>query len=133
MDRTHVPSDGSADQDWRCQSPNLIRRSPDGRNEPAAPPHDRGHAGTQPVAGDAALLRARGRQIRPALQPIARPARAGGSPRLSDPPHNDRHLIWRPLLVKKKTKIPHPVLRSRAISKVLELAAHCRLVKARVA
>ena len=45
------------------------RKLLDGRDEPAAPPHDRGHAGAKPVAGDAALLRARGRQIRPALQP----------------------------------------------------------------
>src|SRR3954468_16928819 len=71
------------------------RRLLDGRDEPAAPPYDRGYARTQPVAGDTALLRARGRQIRPALQPVARPARAGGNPRLSDPPHRDRHLMGR--------------------------------------
>src|SRR3954454_22229620 len=77
------------------KAPSLIRRSPDGRNEPAAPPHDRGHAGAQSVAGDAALRRARGRQIRPTLQSIARPARAGGSPRLSDSPHYNRHFVGR--------------------------------------
>jgi integrase/recombinase XerD len=45
------------------------------------------------LSPDAALLRARRRQIRPAFQPASRPARAGGSPRLPDPPHDDR-ISW---------------------------------------
>jgi hypothetical protein len=54
------------------------RRPPNGRDNPAAPAHDRGHAGAQPVAGNTALLRARRCQIRPPFQPITRPARARG-------------------------------------------------------
>ena len=36
---------------------------PDGRDEPSAPPHDRGHDGPQSVAGDATILRACGGKV----------------------------------------------------------------------
>jgi len=42
----------------------------DGRDEPAAPPHDRGHDGTQSVTGDAAIICACRGQVRPLLRPL---------------------------------------------------------------
>ena len=49
------------------------KEAANGRDDPAAPTHDRGYAGPQSVAGNTALLRARRRQIRAAFQPVARP------------------------------------------------------------
>src|SRR3954454_349771 len=61
------------------------RRSPDGRDEPSAPTHDRGHDGPQSVAGDAAILRQRRRQVYAAFRPFPDPAQLAGWP---------RHLVW---------------------------------------
>ena len=41
---------------------------PDGRDEPSAPPHDRGHDGPQSVAGDATILRPCGREVQPVFR-----------------------------------------------------------------
>jgi integrase/recombinase XerD len=43
--------------------PNAGRETPDDRDEPAAPPHDRGHDGTQSVTRDAAIVCACGRKF----------------------------------------------------------------------
>lgn len=37
----------------------------DGRDQPSSPPHDRGHDGPQPLAGDATILRPRGIEVQP--------------------------------------------------------------------
>src|ERR1700682_348970 len=51
---------------------------PDGRDEPCAPPHDRGHDGPQSVAGDATILRPRGLEVQPVFRPLAGSAGSGG-------------------------------------------------------
>src|SRR5271156_6449134 len=68
-----------------CCTPTLERETPDDRDEPAAPPHDRGYDGSQSFAGNPAILRSRRRQIRPLLRPFAGETRSGRRPRLSGP------------------------------------------------
>jgi len=52
-------------EDCGCRSPILKTGAPDGRVEPSAPPHDRGHDRPQSVAGNATILRSRGLQVQP--------------------------------------------------------------------
>ena len=47
------------------------RRFSDGRDEPSAPSHDRGHDGPQPVASDPAILHQRGFEVQPLLYATA--------------------------------------------------------------
>src|SRR5580704_16281042 len=76
-----------------CCTPTLERETPDDRDKPPAPPHDRGHVGPQPVAGDAAILRARGCQVQPLLRPFARATWPGGRPRLPGAPRCWRDIV----------------------------------------
>ena len=69
-----------------CCTPTLERETPDDRDKPPAPLHDRGHDGPQPVTGDPAILRARGRQVRPLLRPFAGATWPGGGPHLPGAP-----------------------------------------------
>jgi integrase len=55
----------------------------DGPVEPSSPPHDRGHDGPQHVAGDAAILRQRGLEVRPIFRQVARAAEPGRRSRFS--------------------------------------------------
>lgn len=41
------------------------------RDEPSAPPHDRGHDGPQSVAGDAAIVSQRSIEVQPVFWPLA--------------------------------------------------------------
>src|SRR5208282_215749 len=76
-----------------CFPATLERETPDDRDEPPTPPYDRGHDGPQSVAGDPAILRSRGRQIRPFLQPFAGAAWPGGCPHLSGSPCRWRDIM----------------------------------------
>src|SRR5260370_9828870 len=49
----------------------LGQEPPDGRDEPSAPPHDRGHDGPQFVTGDATILRACGGEVQPVFRLLA--------------------------------------------------------------
>lgn len=53
---------------------------------PPSPPHDRGHDGPQPLAGDAAILRSCGVEVQPVLWQIPGDADAGGCSHLPGPP-----------------------------------------------
>jgi len=46
------------------------RRLPDGRDQPSAPSHDRGHDGPQSLAGDPAILPACGLEVQPLFWPF---------------------------------------------------------------
>src|SRR5216684_2458649 len=69
------------------------QETPDGRDEPSAPPHDRGHDGPQSVAGDATILRACRGKVQPVFRPLAGSAGSGGRARLSGPSRRERHLV----------------------------------------
>ena len=40
-------------------------------DQPSSSPHDRGHDGPQPLAGDATILRACGGEVQPVFRPVA--------------------------------------------------------------
>src|SRR4029078_3483443 len=73
--------------------PNPQTGAPDGRDEPSAPPHDRGHDGPQSVAGDATILRVCGGEVQPAFWPLAGAVGPQGRARLSGPSGGERHLL----------------------------------------
>src|SRR6516165_9156262 len=56
----------------RVSKPNPAdTRFSDGRDEPSAPTHDRGHDGPQSVAGDAAIVSQRHIEVQPVFWPVA--------------------------------------------------------------
>src|SRR3546814_533422 len=67
----------------------------DGRVEPSAPAHDRGHDGPQSIAGNAAILCPRGGEVQPIFQPLAGPARSGGRTCVPGASGLDGHLVAR--------------------------------------
>src|SRR5260370_8473203 len=74
----------------------LGQETPDGRDEPTAPPHDRGHDGPQSVAGDATILRACGLEVQPIFWPFSGSAGSGRRPGLPGPSRRERHLVGGP-------------------------------------
>src|SRR3954471_12563802 len=66
----------------------------DGRDQPSASPHDRGHDGPQPLAGDPAILCSRGVEVQPIFRPIAGDADAGGRAHLPGPPRIEWRGHW---------------------------------------
>src|SRR6476469_270082 len=76
--------------------PSLRQEFPDGRAQPSAPTHDRGHDRPQPVAGDAAILHQRGCEVQPLFRALAGPADPGRRSRLPGPPRLDGHFVAEP-------------------------------------
>jgi hypothetical protein len=77
---------GASDwKDWVAETASGQELSED-RYQPSAPPHDRGHDGPRPLAGDATILRACGVEVRPVFRPVVRHADAEGRAQLSGPP-----------------------------------------------
>src|SRR5260370_22321445 len=74
----------------------LGQETPDGRDEPTATPHDRGHDGPQSVAGDATILRACGLEVQPIFWPFSGSAGSGRRPGLPGPSRRERHLVGGP-------------------------------------
>ena len=68
----------------------------DGRDQPSAPPHDRGHDGPQSLAGDTAILRPRGVEVQPVFRPVAGQADAGGRSHLPGPPRLEGRGVGEP-------------------------------------
>src|SRR3954453_23221075 len=66
-------------------SPLFRTGAPDGHDEPSSSADDRGHDGPQSLAGDAAILSLRRREVQPSFQPPAGSARHGAGPRLPAP------------------------------------------------
>src|SRR5271169_2801228 len=66
---------------------------PDGRDEPSASPHDRGHEGPQSVPGDTRSLRPRGREFEPPFWPVSGPPEPGGCTGLSGAPRVARQCL----------------------------------------
>src|SRR3546814_20888374 len=84
-------SDVSSSDLPKLESPD--RRYPDGYDEPSAPADDRGHGGPQSVAGDAAILPARGGEVQSVFRALAGPAGSGGRAGVPGPPGVDRDLV----------------------------------------
>ena len=76
-----------------CCSPPLRQEVSDGRDQPSASPHDRGHDGPQSVAGDPAILHSCGLEVQPIFWPFPRSAWAGGCPRFSGASRVDGDLL----------------------------------------
>jgi integrase len=71
---------------WILTSTPLRTGAPDGQDEPAASANDRRHDGSQPLAGDTAILHLRGQKIQRVFQQIAGQARDRGRSHLSASP-----------------------------------------------
>src|SRR4051794_38951144 len=71
----------------------LSQEFPDGRDEPSAPAHDRGHDRPQHVASDATILHPRGCEVQPPFRAPAEQADPGRCPCLPGPPRLNRHLV----------------------------------------
>src|SRR5260370_19852029 len=69
------------------------QETPDGRDEPSAAPHDRGHDGPQSVAGEATILRPRGLEVQPIVWPFSRSAGSGKRHRLARPSRREPQLL----------------------------------------
>ena len=75
------------------RSPIQQTGAPDGRDEPSAPPHDRGHDRPQSVAGNTTILPACGDEVQPLFRTIPRSVGVGGRSRLSGPSRFDGHFV----------------------------------------